>query len=276
MAGRKGVCRIGVITVVPEEFVQVLSQLHTTTNIAGSQYYVPALNLNSTYDLVVMRLADRGNIAALEGARDLIEDFRPSYIFLVGIGGGIAGRDGTGLGDVIVADFVDYYEFRKIVDGENQIRRNPYDHPSLRLRHSVAEQIGEKWKARVTIERPKVGKLKPKLGKPKAETPKVIFGNIISGEKVLGDPTNKEQRRILKEFDKALAVDMESYGLARAVFHARASVQYNPQYLVVRGISDLVDKAGNNATRKLWRSYAANTAAAFAAEVIERMLSMTD
>src|SRR5262245_3384085 len=123
--GWKGDARVGVITVVPEEFAQVQDVLQAPHNLPGSAYYVRALAPDSKYEIVLMRLADRGNIVSLEGTRDLIEDFRPAYILLVGIAGGIADRDGTDLGHVIVADFVDYYEFRKMVDGKNQIRRNP-------------------------------------------------------------------------------------------------------------------------------------------------------
>lgn len=262
--GRRGSSRIGVVTVVPEEMQEVRKLLDVQHNLAGTAYYVSQDRPKGDFDLVVLKLADRGNISSGEGTRDLIEDFRPWFILLVGIGGGVAGRDGTSLGDVIIADYVDCYEFAKVVDGQNKLRRLPFDQPSLLLRERVAEQakVSRQWIRRMTIERPVAGE------------PNAIVGNIISGEKVLGDPKNEEQKRILREFDKALAVDMESYGLARAIFRSRESVHYNPQYLVLRGVSDLVNRKGNNKTRQRWRSYAANAAAAFAAEMIEKLREM--
>ena len=95
------------------------------------------------------------------------------------------------------------------MDGKNQIRRFPFDQPSLFLRDRIAEAVSYhgRWTKRIKSTPPVNG------------SPKAIVGNIISGEKLLGDPKNKLQRQILNEFDKALAVDMESVGLARAVFH---------------------------------------------------------
>jgi nucleoside phosphorylase len=265
LRGRLGTAQVGVITVVPEEMAEARALLGANQNLTGTPYYVAENRPANDHDVVILKLADRSNISANEGTRDLIEDFRPWFILLVGIGGGVAGRDGTSLGDVIVADYVDYYEFRKVVDKQNRVRPIPFDQPSLLLRERIAEQIRveDQWLNRITVKRPKKGK------------PKGIVGNVISGEKLLGDPSNREQKRILKEFDKALAVDMESYGVARAVFRSRESVHYNPQYLVLRGVSDLVNEQGNDRTRQRWRSYAANAAAAFTRELIERLRLVT-
>jgi nucleoside phosphorylase len=261
VSGRRGVARVGVITVVPDEFQHAKDVFDVRHNLAGTPYHVKEHRTDRRYELALFKLADRGTHASLEGTRDLIEDLRPSVILLVGIAGGIGGRDGTKLGDVIIADFVDYYEFRKVVDGRNQMRRIPFDQPSLLLRHRIGEQVisEQHWASRVNARC------------PAATQPQAIVGNIISGEKLLGDPNNEEQRRILNEFDKALAADMESYGVARAVFHSRESVHYNPQYLVIRGISDLVNQPGNDQQRQQWRPYASNTAAAFAAEVVDKI-----
>jgi hypothetical protein len=103
---------------------------------------------------------------------------------------------------------------------------------------------------------------------------------------------------------------MESYGFCRGVYKGRRSVHYNPQCLIVRGISDIVEERArdvvqggtsgdaaldaapaygadsalasvqgrvsppldNNATRKLWKGYAAITGAAFTRAVVEDLL----
>ena len=51
-------------------------------------------------------------------------------------------------------------------------------------------------------------------------------------------------------------------------------MNYNIQYAVVRGVSDLVAAADNDAMRKRWRPYAANAAATFAAGLVDKWLEL--
>jgi hypothetical protein len=116
---------------------------------------------------------------------------------------------------------------------------------------------------------------------------------LIAGEKVYGDASHPEQRKLLEseEFSDAVAVDMESIGVASAIHRARRSLTYNPRLLVIRGISDPVEReapdrsdAGPrdtdvvdpNEIREQWRPYAAAAAAAFAAVVVARILDTPD
>ena len=103
----------------------------------------------------------------------------------------------------------------------------------------------------------------------------VVIGGIVAGDILMGDAANPEQWSILQRFDKALAFEMEAFGVARAVFKSRDWVHYNPQFLVVRGISDLVDvdPGENQATRVAWTPYAVATAGAFTQALVERVLS---
>jgi nucleoside phosphorylase len=175
-------------------------------------------------------------------------------------------RDKVGLGDVVIADYVDYSEFRKLSGGRSALRRIPYDHPShaLRTKFTHPLSVASAWAARITTARPD----------GEARLPRAHIGNVLACEKLLGDPENAYQKSILDEFDKAVAIDMESYGFARAVFEARWSVHYNPQYAVIRGISDIANETGNNAVRELWRDYAAEAAAAFVAATIHEIMEV--
>lgn len=266
IAGRRGSARVGVITVVDEELHALQPVLQCTSNVPGTAYWVQQVRADREYQVVLKQLADRGNLASAEATREIIEDFRPHFLLLVGIGGGMAGRDGTAVGDVVVVDYVDYYEFRKLADGQSMPRKIPFDHPSKLLRADIAKPILDEglWRAAISHTRPVQGMCKG------------IIGNLITGEKLLADHTNQTQRDLLDEYDKAIAVDMEACGVARAVFAARGSVHYNVQYAVVRGVSDLVDAVDNDAMRQLWRPYAANAAATLAARMIETMLRLTE
>ncbi len=267
LGGRVGSAIVGVLTVTPEESRDIKPYFGTTYPILDSPYYSrfndPTIK---SHDVVLRQLGDRGNDVSALGAKALIEDFRPSYIILVGIAGGVSGRDNTELGDVVVPIFIDGYEMRKLTKGTNKKRTSAYDHPSYRLVRFFAEHVGNSsdWLQRVNTPRPT---------DRSQQQPKMILGTLIFGEKILGDDTNDYQRSILNEFDNAVAVDMESGGLARAVYEARITKHYNPLYLVVRGISDPVNEPDNDDIRKVWRPYAAHVAGAFAAETATSLIN---
>lgn len=155
---------------------------------------------------------------------------------------------------------------RKLVDGSDSARWVPFDHPSVYLGDTIAARVvnKEKWIERIQAKRPAPGR------------PKIIIGNLIAGEKILGDKQNAYQTAILNEFDKAIVVDMESYGVARGVYSARGTRYYNLNYLVVRGISDLTNQEQNNATRSEWRNYAASAAAAFTMETVDQVTELCE
>lgn len=262
LPARIGNALIAIITIVEEEHEAVRERGSFVELVESTPYLRRNEICPRVYDVILARSSDRSNTPCNELVRDVAELFRPEFIILSGIAGGVSGRDGIGLGDVVVADHVDWYEMRKIADGKDCLRKQAFDHPSMYLRETITQRVKMKkqWLDRIQKDRPTEGK------------PKVLEGNLIAGDKILGDRENEYQRQILGEFDKALAVDMESYGLARGVYSARTTRHYNLNYLVVRGISDLVDDVGNDAQRKKWRDYAAAAAAAFALCVVDEIV----
>lgn len=264
--GRQGAASVGILTVIKEEFEEVASILGANENLPNTPYYVRKLKTSKSYDVVLKKLSGRGNIVSATGTRDFLEDFRPHYILLVGIAGGVKGPDHPQLADVVVADFVEGYEMRKLSDGQSRKRMETYDHPGYRLKNFIAEPTANSadWQRRKIKRRPSGSKYK--------ET--VVFGNLIYGEKILGNDEDAYQKTVFEEFDNAAAVDMESGGVARAVYEARSTKHYNPQYLVIRGISDFVNGSSNAATRQKWKRYAAHVAGAFAAEVTDELIKL--
>jgi nucleoside phosphorylase len=264
LPGRIGNALVAIITIVEEEHTAVRERGGFHELVGATPYLRRAEICPEVYDVILAKSPDRSNTPCSELVRNIAELFRPEFIILSGIAGGVTGRDGINLGDVVVADHVDWYEMRKIAGGTDVIRKQAFDHPSLYLRETITQRvkIRKKWLDLVGSQRPGDG------------VPKVLEGNLIAGDKILGDGESEYQRRILGEFDKALAVDMESYGLARGVYNARSARHYNLNYLVVRGISDLVDAEGNDDQRKEWREYAAATAAAFALCVTDEIVAL--
>jgi hypothetical protein len=167
---------------------------------------------------------------------------------------------------VVVADYIDYSGYWKLKDGVFYERRNACDHPSFHLRENFAEALRRSptdWQNRLTSRN------------PDGTLPRVLSGAVVAGELLLGDSENAEQQRILSIYEKALAFEMESFGVARTVYEFRSSVHYNPQFLIIRGISDLVNEESqdNDATRKAWTPRAVAAAATFSSVLVERVLT---
>lgn len=263
LPGRNGNAQIAILTILREEQNAVIAAGNINNPLPSTSYTYRNLLGPDLYDVIAARSTDRGNVPMSTLVSNVVERFRPEFIILSGIAGGVRGRDDVELGDVVVADHVDWYEMRKLAGGESKVRKQALDHPSSYLRDAIVSTVerNRTWAGKVSTDRPKPG------------TVKMIEGNIIAGDKVLGDAENAYQREIMTEFDKALAVDMESYGLGRAVYDCRGTRRYNLGYMVVRGISDLVADKHNNATRAKWREYAAATAAAFAIEAADAIIA---
>ena len=264
LPGRDGGALVAVITILDEELTAIRSVERFTEFAGSSPYFFRKKIGEGRYDVILSQSADRSNTPCAELVADLAERFRPEFMILSGIAGGIGGRDGIALGDVVVADHVEGYEMRKYSEGREMTRRVALDHPSKYLRETIAHRVrrSDRWKKRIRSNRPSEG------------DPKVIVGNLIAGDKILGDGENEYQRQILTEYDKAIAVDMESHGLARGAYSARSTRHYNLHYLVVRGISDLVETDQNNDVRKKWTAYAAATAAAFSMTAVDELVEL--
>jgi nucleoside phosphorylase len=275
--GRRGSARVAVLTIIKDEFAAVSKSLGLTHNLDDSPYYCAD---KDTSDVVLRQAPDRSQAPAMSVARQMLEHFRPEVLILVGIAGGIEGRDEVALGDVVVPNYIHYGEFRKLTEQGDLRRHIAFDQPavSLRERYVHPASLGE-WHSEIPVTAPEDN-----------GTPKVIEGSLVSGEKVYGDPSHYEQRALVAQYSDAVAVDMESYGVGRAVYESRDDVGYNPRLLVVRGISDLVKAADdiaerdaasvhaddNNRQRAVWKEFAAASAAAFASQVITRFMRTPD
>jgi nucleoside phosphorylase len=264
--GRIGNSRIAILTITTDEFDGVREVFKLNQEVMGSAYAVEAVSKKNEYRIVLRRAPAQTNVISAQLTRIVLEDFRPDYLFLIGTAGGHSEREKCGLGDVVVADYIDYSAYWKLNAGAYEERKHACDHPSLHLLENFAEGLRRNpgdWIPHLKTDRPEGSK-----------SPKVLMGGIVAGELLLGDSDNAEQKRILTQYRKALAFEMESFGVARTVYQFRSSVHYNPQFLIVRGISDLVDKdaGGNNAQRKLWTPLAIEAAATFAYVLIDRLL----
>ncbi len=274
LSGRGGRhARVAIFCPTPEEFQALLLQGDFRTFVPDQSFRFRNELETGVYDIVAARTTDQTNGPCMDLVRDLVEFLRPEFIILCGIAGGIEGKWGAQLGNVIVADHVEGYEGQRRIEGAVIKKKVAYDHPSYFLRQKILERVRYRtdWIDAIKVPRPDARDATP--GKTI-----LLDGNIISGDKLLGDGQNAYQREILEAYPNAVAVDMESFGLARAVYAARQERHYNLQYLIVRSISDPVvsdDKEEKNQeTRDNWRPYAAAAAASFAITLAEEILTV--
>ena len=98
---------IGVLTIRDDEFKAVLKafpddqQIYQTRHCEYAQRTADA-GQGRRYRLAILRQIEQGNGEAQEAARDLIDDFHPSLLLVVGVAGGLPSDD-LSLGDVVLS-----------------------------------------------------------------------------------------------------------------------------------------------------------------------------
>jgi nucleoside phosphorylase len=210
-------------------------------------YYRGHISVPATgerYEAVVVMLLGMGNDEAAVTTVRVVERWQPAYVVMVGIAGGVPGK--VRLGDVVVADFVYYYELAKRTSRGEQRRAQQFSSDRLLYGRALAYESSE-WRGDIPI-------ALPGTAQADAPFPKVHFGAIGSGEKVIADI--RTLSRLLRECPRLLAVAMEGAGVARAA----AQQPHRPLFLEVRCVCDYADEQKNDD----WQPFAAEAAAAFA------------
>jgi nucleoside phosphorylase len=239
------------LTALPLEYDAVIAHLPDgqieTRHNGGATYYVSeyVTPAKLRWQVAVRKLSAMGNYEAAQESIDAISDFFPSYMFFVGVAGGI--KD-VQLGDVVASSMARGYESVKVE--ETVIKQRAHvEYPSRQL-VELAFQIASQSQWRSKIKLPE--------GEPKAQV-----CPIASGEKVITSPEFLKQ--LLQCCSDAVAVEMEAIGFLRT-FRKRSQVQG----IVIRGISDLV-KDKNETQDKKWQPIAARHAAGFAWAMVEEL-----
>jgi len=167
---------------------------------------------------------------------------------MVGIAGGVPNE--VTHGDVVVADFVFSYEIAKRTSQGIQ-RQGQHLYSDRFLYSRALSYDANDWKNKIKTKPP------DRLHVDE-DFPRVHFGAIASGEKILAD--DKTLVKLLKDAPELLAFTMESAGVAGAATH-----QSHPtRFLEIRGICDYVDEKKN----AKWQAFAAEAAAVFTIELL--------
>ena len=254
IAGAPGVDFL-LVTPLPEERDAVLNKLIGYKKVPPMDddihtYYKAEVNATfpdgntDLYRVIVLPLLGMGLVQAATATTTAIDRWRPRYIVVIGIAGGIAAK-GIQIGDILIADQIANYELQKVTPEGPEIRWDVHQ-VDPRLLSACNNFIGESWKELLQVERPGQGE------------PRRFNGPIASGGKVIafGEYLKKPQ----EAWPKLIGVEMEAAGAAKAAFQSSAG----SGFFMVRCVSDLADEKKESVDVRKWRYYACDVAASFA------------
>jgi nucleoside phosphorylase len=202
--------------------------------------------------VVATTASSMGLTAAAIATTQLIFQFRPRLVLMVGIAAGTRGADKR-FGDVLVADpSVDYNSGKvAMANGIREFLPDPYPIGlNARLRcvlqkyrrpHVVFEEIRKKWGAALP-----------------AGPNRIHIGPLGAADQVLDDESRILE--IQKNWRKLIGVEMEAYGVYRACHEAP---EPKPRFVSMKSVCDFAAEKSDS-----WQEYAAHFAAHFALHFI--------
>ena len=291
MDTRRSSASIGVITALEKEYAAMKLMIDDPIEWvapgtgAGRRYLFGSIPTGSGYKhgISLALMTDTGNNSAAVRATQLLAHCpHVKHIIMCGIAGGIptpkTPAEFVHLGDVVVSDQfgVIQYDFVKDDPPRFTVRARPRP-PSAELLEAVRYlrveelQFVRRWEPYLSRadrlmngERPDDNLdargqtiTYPPDSSRRAGFPKLFIGPIASSNTLLKNPERRDQ---LYEDFRVLAVEMESSGIADAVW-----ISGRAGYLTIRGICDYCDPSKGD----LWQGYAAVSAASCTRAIIE-------
>jgi nucleoside phosphorylase len=244
------------VTALPEERDALLKRLPGYERVPARRddihvYFRAELPVESglgSYRVVVLPLLGMGRINAATATSEAIKRWRPRHVVLVGIAGGVAARS-VALGDLLVSEQIVDYELQKLTERGIEVRWSVHK-ASRRLYAAALNMIGDTWTKRVEAKRPAEG------------ASRIHLGPIASGDKVIAvEAVLSEYRNV---WPTLIGVEMEAAGVASACFAAARQ----PEFFMVRGVSDLADANKNAPATDGFRAYACDVAATYTVELL--------
>ncbi len=248
------------LTAIPREYEAVMKHVQNpqTQVIEHRAYLVGQYSTAQVqWQVVVRQQSEQGNCQSALEADWAIREFKPSYLFFVGVAGGI--KEDVQLGDVVAVTYAKGFESvkvsqNKVTQEEEVLPRFHYERSSDSLLDQASHLAKTNWmtKRAAVAEEPELS---------------AVVKAVASGEKVIASKEFKQQ--LLRDCSDTVAVEMEAIGFLRAL---RGTFdQFHVKGIVIRGISDLiVDKLPGHDEK--WQPIAARNAAAFAFAMLDELL----
>ena len=195
--------------------------------------------------------SQQGTANAQEAVNRADTAFRPHYVLTCGIAFGID-QDKQAIGDVLISDCIVPYELARMTQGKLQLSgsRPP---ASAKLVDAVRQLDQRK-----------------KIGKSKSAWPRLHFGKVLSGDKLVDDENYRDELIALAGTHKVIGGEMEGAGVQKALSFN------NGQWIVIKAICDWADGTKNNPNKERDQERAAtNTALVVKALLDTDWLSLT-
>ena len=184
--------------------------------------------------VALVSLKDRhGRLVGQEAARLITDILAPSYLLLIGTAGGVSQRTEVTLGDVVIPEVLHTGTAR-----EEHLRHQPVWHPSAGLwstARGIVEDDNDLW-------RDYIAKASRKKLPAKYRPSAIVDGELASTDENFLGVSNPFFRGILQDCPRLMAVEMEAGGIGQFLHAAAAERGAGelPEYLVIKGISDVV------------------------------------
>lgn len=215
---------IGIMGAMPEEINKIIDQLTDIQIIErGSRKYYKGILFGQQVVAVFSRW---GKVAAATTATNLILEFGVTQIIFTGVAGGLASE--AAIGDIVVG--VRLYQHD--MDARPLMPRLEIPLTGKDAFHSSSEMIGNMSMAVEQFLKSNEELLK-RLSERKIDQPKLIVGDIASGDLFISSP--KMKQAIVKNIPSAVCAEMEGAAVAQVCD------DYNVPLVVVRIISDTAD-----------------------------------
>lgn len=289
---RPAVFHFGVVTALPIEFAAakaMLDGVYPVPSPPDDPNHYEAGFIQGTHGkqhVIVTMTPKMGTSTAATTVSALVASFKPKYLLMIGIAGGIPAPERpeahVRLGDVVISGEAGLFQHDnlKLEDGQF-VERDNSARPSATLVQKARVLVANAYagvrpwdthveRATQTIkicERPSTdtdilyGPGDARIAHPAdagrlPDRSRIHVGKIGSGNMLLRDAQRREELRIRHGL---VAIEMEGAGIGDA------SWQLNGRFLIIRGVSDYCDSHKTD----LWQGYAAAAAAAVARALIE-------
>lgn len=207
----------------------------------GSTYYTGKISKSNGESLSVIAtyLPQMGMVATAATTTKLILNFKPKYILISGICGGI--KDKVNIGDLVIPDLsFDFGSGKVITDSEGQEKFQP-DFKSIPISGDLKEELMDLASNRTLLR----GIKDDWKGNSIQSEINLHIGPMGSGASVIenSDYTTK----IIENQRKLLAIDMETYSVFYCCQYANNP---RPTALSVKAVCDLADSKKNDNMQK--------------------------
>lgn len=235
---------IAIVCALDEEFDAFETFFAGTVEQRDGRRRYRELTQDSGARLVLVGVSSQGNVRSALATRWAIDRWRPPFVILAGIAGGIHdSMPEFDLGDVVVPPRIVGYEIAKVTPSEIRRRIQVATSGAAILRAASQVASGTDWAVEIAAARPD----------GRSEGPRVRVGDLLSGEKIVAD---KVFLGDLKEvWPQGIAVEMEAIGLAFAAYESTNP----PEILIAKAVCDWADPTKSDG----WHAYACASSAAY-------------